>query len=103
MAIEEVAEGEPKEKEPEVLTLEEYYKLKNIKHEAKEEPKEIKKKLDPTQTKIAGLDVVKSKEEVVEKAKQPKTVNKDTTSHKVVLNSENSDLLGNFILYILSY
>jgi hypothetical protein len=77
-------------KEPEQLTLEEYYKQKNIKHEVKEEPKEIKK-VDYTQGKIQGMEIVKGKDEV-EKGKQPKQTKEG--SHKLVLNSENSDLLG---------
>lgn len=84
--------AEVKEQEPEQLTLEEYYSKKNIKLEVKEEPKEVPKKADRPQGKIQGLEVVKSKAEEAEKGKQSKT-GKDS-SHKLVLNSENADLLG---------
>lgn len=90
--LEEIQE-EPQKKEVEEYTLEEYYNKRNIKHEAKEEPKKDVKKVDYSQGKLEGLEIVKPKEVVADKGKNPKQQNKDN-SHKLALNSENSDLLG---------
>lgn len=89
--------------EPEQFTLDEYYSRKNIsKQEIKETPKETKKKVDYTQGKLEGLEIVKNKEQELDKGKQPKAQTKDA-SHKLVLNTENSDLLGcfKFIIFLI--
>ena len=83
-------------KEPELLTLEEYYNKKNVKHEVKEEPKEVKKKVDLTQQKLDGLEIVKNKDQVtLDEGKQSKQVKE--VSHKLASSSENSELLGFYI------
>lgn len=92
---EEVLETVQEEVKPEVVeyTLEEYYNKKGLKAEKKEDKKPETKKIDYSQGKLEGLEIVKPKEIQADKGKQPKQQNKEA-SHKLALDSENSELLG---------
>ena len=73
--------------------MEEYYSKRNIKHKEEKEVKPEIKKIDPKQ-KIEGLEVVENREMKTINDRNINQKVKDNT-HKVVLASENADLLCN--------